>query len=407
MLVLFRYKNFGPFKEEATLDMRAIKAYKEHPDNLITKYEDMPLLKVAAIYGSNASGKTSFIDAYYYFSEIVSKSFQKNNKDEEDSFLADWYLPFLLDSACVNGETEFEAVYRYGDYEYQYGFVYTEENVKYEWLYRTSLKTNRLSTILERTPNGIELGATVRRGCEKYVSDIDEDVLALSFFSSLKLKTAVFANVVSMVNSFLPVSLSIEGQAQAMMIRYFVKDFSEEEKPRLLAFLNAIDICIKDIAVEKNGNKVSVYTYHLGKNGELCRFPIEIESDGTRRAIAVYSFVRLAVLNDRGLLIDEFHSQLHPLLQKYILDLFYEQSDGGQIIYTTHDTTLLDKKYMRRDQIWFTNKNEDGESSLYSLADFNVRNFDSFEKDYLSGIYGGIPNLKDYSFVGGISDGEG
>ena len=106
-------------------------------------------------------------------------------------------------------------------------------------------------------------------------------------------------------------------------------------------------------------------------------------------------------------MIDEFHSQLHPLLQKYILDLFYEQSDGGQIIYTTHDTTLLDKKYMRRDQIWFTNKNEDGESSLYSLADFNVRNFDSFEKDYLSGIYGGIPNLKDYSFVGGISDGEG
>ena len=123
MLVLFRYKNFGPFKEEATLDMRAIKAYKEHPDNLITKYEDMPLLKVAAIYGSNASGKTSFIDAYYYFSEIVSKSFQKNNKDEEDSFLTDWYLPFLLDPTCVNGETEFEAVYRYGDYEYQYGFV--------------------------------------------------------------------------------------------------------------------------------------------------------------------------------------------------------------------------------------------------------------------------------------------
>ena len=68
---------------------------------------------------------------------------------------------------------------------------------------------------------------------------------------------------------------------------------------------------------------------------------------------------------------------------------------------------LLDKKYMRRDQIWFTSKNEDGESSLYSLADFNVRNFDSFEKDYLSGIYGGIPNLKDYSFVGGINDGEG
>ena len=105
--------------------------------------------------------------------------------------------------------------------------------------------------------------------------------------------------------------------------------------------------------------------------------------------------------------MDEFHSQLHPLLQKYLLDMFYESSNGGQLIYTTHDTTMLDKRFTRRDQVWFTEKNENGESILYSLADFKVRDFDSFGKDYLSGNYGAIPNLKDFSFNGGTADGEG
>lgn len=407
MLLTFRFKNFGPFKDEAVLDMRAVKSYKEHPYNLLNDNDDSPLLKVAAIYGANASGKSSLVDAYFYFGQIVSNSFQKNNKDNEDSFLSDYFNPFLLADDCVNGSTEFEAVYRFQGYEYRYGFIYNDEVIQYEWLYRTSLKTNRQSTILERSPDKIDLGSSVKRSCEKYLNDIDNDVLALSFYSSLKLSNLVFYTVATLVGSFLPVSLSVDGQAKAMMNRYFIKDFNEEEKPHLLEFLNAIDICIQDITVEKNGSKVSVYTHHIGKDQVPIRFPIEIESDGTRRAIAVYSFVRLAILYDRGLIMDEFHSQLHPLVQKYILDLFYEQSNGGQLIYTTHDTSLLDRKYTRRDQVWFTNKGENGESCLYSLSDFNVRNDRSFEKDYLSGIYGGIPNLKDYSFDGGTSDGEG
>ena len=168
----------------------------------------------------------------------------------------------------------------------------------------------------------------------------------------------------------------------------------------MLSFLSAIDVGIKDIAVEKNKNSNTVYTYHMGKDKELYRFPLDIESDGTKRAIAIYSFVRVAVLYGKGLIIDEFNNQLHPLLQKYIIDLFYEESKCGQLIYTTHDTSLMDKQFMRRDQIWFTSKNDFGETSLYSLAEFKIRNDKSFEKDYLGGIYGGIPILKDFSFKG-------
>lgn len=407
MLVMFRFKNFGPFKEEAVLDMRAVKAYKEHPDNLITEYPDMPLLKVAAIYGANASGKSQFVEAYTTFRELTHNSFFSNNKDEYNCYLCDAFSPFALDDNSVTGETEFEGVYRIGDNEYCYGFSYDDSHIVSEWLYRTSLITNRKSVILERTYAEIVLGASVKRSCEKYLNDIDDDVLALSFFSSLKLRNTVFSEMLRAISLFLPMSLSRDIGAEVLLDMYFRDDFNDDEKNNLLCFLNAIDIGIKDISVERNGKKLEVFTYHQGKTGKVCEFPMSIESDGTRRAISLYFAVKVATRMNAGLIMDEFHSQLHPLLQKYLLDMFYESSAGGQLIYTTHDTTMLDKRFTRRDQIWFTEKNENGESTLYSLADFKVRDFDSFEKDYLSGNYGAIPNLKDFSFYGGTTDGKG
>lgn len=400
MLVMFRLKNYGSFKDEAVLDMRAIKSYKEHPYNLITDCDDCSLLKVMAIYGANASGKSNFVDAYHSFLSIVRNSFKKNDKEESGSVLEEHYYPFFFDNTSNEADTEFEAVYHYNGSEYRYGYVYNSVRIEYEWLYRKSLSTNRQSKIFERDSERIDLGSSVKKACDKYLADIDADVLALSFFSSLKLRTHIFKETVYCVADILPVSLSCPHQADYMLERYFDKDFDEEEKPKLLSFLSAIDVGIKDITVEKNKNSNTVYTYHMGKDKELYRFPLDIESDGTKRAIAIYSFVRIAVLYGKGLIIDEFNNQLHPLLQKYIIDLFYEESKCGQLIYTTHDTSLMDKQFMRRDQIWFTSKNDFGETSLYSLAEFKIRNDKSFEKDYLGGIYGGIPILKDFSFKG-------
>jgi len=94
--------------------------------------------------------------------------------------------------------------------------------------------------------------------------------------------------------------------------------------------------------------------------------------------------------------VDELNVKLHPLLLKFIIDLFYDEDSTAQLIYTTHDTTLMDKKFFRRDQIWFVQKDEFGYSELSSLSDFKVRSDASFEKDYLAGVYGGIPLLKDF-----------
>lgn len=398
MLVLFRFKNFGPFKDEVTFDMRAVKAYKEHSYNLIVNDGENSLLKVVSIYGANASGKSNFIDAYNFFSRIVLNSFHNKSKENSASTISQYYFPFAFDDVSDQSDSEFEAIYQMGGFEYRYGFTYNAERIEYEWLYRTSLSSKRLSRILEREPNKIALGASVRQGCEKYIQNIDSDVLALSFFSSLKLRTHAFQDAIRCVTSILPLSLSCDRNVEFFLDRYFKNDFDETERPLLLSFLRAIDVGIKDILVEKGKNESLVYTYHDGKNGEKYRLPLKLESGGTRKAIAVYSLVRIAVTQGLGLMIDELNNELHPLLQKYIIDLFYEESIKGQLIYTTHDTSLLDRRFMRRDQVWFTSKNVLGESSLYSLAEFKLRNDKSFGADYLSGIFGGIPNLKDFSF---------
>ena len=402
MLVQFRFKNFGSFRDETVLDMRAIKAYKEHPENCIKESDKESYLKVASLYGANACGKATFVHAYSNFLDIIRRSFSGKEKQETESVLEQNYNPFLFDQKLSDNDTEFEAIYHKEGVEYRYGFTYDHKRIKYEWLYRATLNQERkvLTTILERTQEKIVLGASIKASCEKYLPSIDNDVLALSFFSSLKLRSRVFRDTLYCITDFLPMQFTCEKTTDEILKHYFSDEFNKEEKGKLLRFLSAIDVGIKDIEVKKTKNSVEVYSFHRGQDGQLYKAPFEIESDGTRKAIAVYTLARIALTNDMGLIVDELNMQLHPLLLKYITDLFYNEDSNGQLIYTTHDTSLLDKKYMRRDQIWFVKKDEDGASSLVSLAEYKIRNDSSFEKAYLGGAFGGIPNLSDFSFKG-------
>ena len=401
MLVWFRCKNFSSFKDEAILDMRAVKSYKEHPYNLIIQDDKDDLIKVASIYGANASGKSNFVGAYSNFRNIIQNSFQNNNKEnEQESVLEENYFPFFLNSKSKNGDTEFEAVVREEGKEYQYGFVYNQDEIKEEWLYKRSSKNSYTTKIFERKQQQIDLGASVKQACEKYKDAIDKDVLALSFFSSLNLKNQVFKSAISNMIGILPIDSS-ETMEQKLLDRYCQYVFNEEEKLQLLAFIKAIDVGIVDIEVIQNQNNrtYEIFLFHLNEKNEKQRFHMSLESAGTIKAISLYTVMKMAATFNKGIIIDEFNTKLHPLLQKYLIDRFYDGTESGQLIYTTHDTCLLDKSYMRRDQIWFVEKNDRGESSLFSLSEFKVRNDRSFEKDYLGGVYGAIPILKDFSFT--------
>lgn len=393
MLVQFLVKNVLSFKDEVILDMTAINAYKEHESNLIDIGLKEKFVKVAAIYGANASGKSNLNLAMFYFQRIVIESL--NNVEKlQDKAIYKYYAPFSFDEEQEN--SEFQIIDIIGEFEYTYGFEYNNENIVAEWLYRKNLKTNRTKAIFERTIDYIEFGAAVRRECDKYKSQIPKETLALTFFSKLKFITTVFEDVYEGILDTLVMHSDFAGNIE--IINDLLPSVIDHEKEKLIEFLSAIDTGIRDIIYDNSENDIVFFTYHVGKNGHIYPLPLFNESEGTIKSIVIFIYSRMAIINNKSMFIDELNIKLHPLLLKFIIDLFYEEGSKAQLIYTTHDTTLMDKKFFRRDQIWFVQKDEFGYSELAALSDFKVRSDASFEKDYLAGVYGGIPFLKDFAF---------
>lgn len=394
MLVQFKMKNVLSFKEETIFDMTAISAYKEHPSNLIDIDTKEKFLRVAAIYGANASGKSNFVWALQLFRRIVSQSLN-NVDDGAESVLKKCSKPFSFEEN--KGNSEFEIVQILRDEEYQYGFEYNSEKIVMEWLYRKSLKTNRKVTIFERTMQKVNLGVSVRKKCEAYKDQIPPETLLLSFFNKLKLKTDIFKTVYSGITDVL-VFMS-DDYEDTRFLDALLPKVIDGKKEKLLEFLTAIDIGIKDITYKEK--ETLFFTFHKGADGELYPLNLYDESEGTIKSIMLFIHAHMAIINGYVLVMDELNVKLHPLLLKFFIDLFYDNNSMAQLIYTTHDTTLMDKKFFRRDQIWFVQKDELGHSELCALSDFKVRSDASFEKDYLAGVYGGIPFLKEFSLKEG------
>jgi AAA15 family ATPase/GTPase len=391
MLVQFLLKNVLSFKEETILDMTAIAAYKEHACNCIALGNKEKYLKVASIYGANASGKSNLLLAIFYFQRIIAESFNNTN-EKGNTTLQEYFVPFLLDSVYEN--SEFQIVMIKGDYEYRYGFSYNATWIASEWLYRKNLNTKRTSVIFERTTKKVEFGPSVRKECEVYKKQIPSDTLVLSFFNKLKLNVDVFNIMYSEVMDM--VFVPMDSNEDERMIRKYLPSIIDQEKEKLMEFLAAIDTGIKDIVYEKGKKEMIFSTIHMGRDGESYFLNLFHESDGTIKSVLLFLYVYMARKCNFTIFIDELNGKLHPLLVKFIVDLFYEEESEAQLIYTTHDTTLMDKKFFRRDQIWFVQKDEFGYSELSALSDFKVRSDASFEKDYLAGVYGGIPLLKEF-----------
>lgn len=396
MLVQFMLKNVLSFKDETILDLTAINAYKEHQCNLIDCGIKEKFLRVAAIYGANASGKSNLYVAMKFFQRILSQSLN-NVEDGEATAIETYYQPFSFDGC--NENSEFQIVEILDDFEYKYGFEYNAECIVTEWLYRKNLQTNRTTTIFERTTEKVEFGSSVRKECDVYREQIPSETLVLSFFNKLKLNTDIYRNVYSGVMDTLVVPTDF--CEDTTILEAFLPRVIDNEKNKLLEFLSAIDTGIKDIEYDDSEKEISFTTFHKGRNGEAYPLDLYFESEGTIKSIMLYIYARSAILGNKSIFVDELNIKLHPLLLKFIIDLFYIDESEAQLIYTTHDTTLLDKKFFRRDQIWFVQKDEFGYSELVALSDFKVRSDASFEKDYLAGVYGGIPLLKEFNMKEG------
>ena len=407
MLIRFSFKNFKSFKDENVLDMEAT-SLKEHEYNLV-KTDQVNLLKVAAIYGANASGKTNVLQAFDYMKKriLVSDDSKKNSPIDEDNVYS-----FMINNEPISLEVEILAK---NNKIYKYGFDVLKDSIVSEWLYIK--KINKFYMVFKREKNNITMKSNNKISG---LANIDERTLFLNIYSKIDKDNEDFNNVYDWFVNANYLDLGNPRFEDFINTRISLKILSDEKyKKELLRFIKTFDSGIEGIKttpdsikeVQNNNRVVKVELIHRGENSKLKALPLELESNGTRKMFHLFDFFMDALRNGMVLFIDELDAKLHPLLTRYIINLFHNSETNignGQLIYSTHDTVNLNKDTFRRDEIWFTEKNRDGVSEMYALSDYildddennksgkKVRNDATYNKDYLTGRYGAIPVLEEF-----------
>ncbi|MCX4302665.1 MAG: ATP-binding protein [Clostridia bacterium] len=402
MLIRFSFKNFKSFKDENCLDMEAT-SLKEHEYN-VAKIDNGEYLKVSAIYGANASGKTNVLQAFDYMKNriLISDDSKKSSPIDEENIYS-----FMINDEPIALEVEILAK---NNKIYKYGFELVKDNIISEWLYEK--RVNKFYSIFERENNNVTMKTNKIAG----LSNIDEKTLFLNIYSKIDKDNEDFANVYYwfMNSNYLDLgNPDFEGIIDKRVSFKILTD--KNYKKELLKFIKTFDAGIEDIntipdsveAVKNNNGIVDIKVTHRGENGEEKALPFYLESNGTRKMFYLFDFFMDSLKNGMVLFVDELDAKLHPLLTRYIINLFHNSDTNkgnGQLIYSTHDTVNLNKDTFRRDEIWFAEKDKDGISKIYSLADYKindvkVRNDATYNKDYLSGRYGAIPVLEDFEVL--------
>ncbi|MDO3411111.1 ATP-binding protein [Saccharibacillus sp. CPCC 101409] len=413
MLIMFRAKNFASFRDEFVLDMRATN-YREHSSHLI-EIEGLPfkLLKTAAIYGANASGKSNLVSALFGFEAYISNHFFEQETDRQVRTAFSSIHPFsLLDRQ--EERIEFEMIFRQHSRIYQYGFAFEGEQICEEWFEVDGVQ------VFERFNDRLNIHSRYKKALN-HLKDIRSDRLYLSFldfFATGEIKEFVDDFKFFFKNHFdihfeLSIESSIKG-AGTFSTRSLDRLMEDDVfRSKVAGYLRKIDLGVEDIVVEKNLQKGwfskestevpslkithPVYNEAGEKTGSRA-FELANESSGTLKFLAF--IYEIATLMETGgvFIVDELSARLHPLVTKFIVDLFQSEENlqNAQLIFTTHDVSLLNNEQFRRDEVLFVDKNQRGESSLYSLADLKkVRQDATFHKDYFNGKYGAIPIIKE------------
>ena len=407
MLIRFSFKNFKSFKNENCLDMEAT-SLKEHEYN-VAKTENGEYLKVSAIYGANASGKTNVLQAFDYMKKriLVSDDSKKNSPIDEDNIYS-----FMINNDPIALEVEILAK---NNKIYKYGFEVLKDTIISEWLFEK--RVNKFYAIFERENNNVSMKPNK-------ISDlvnIDERTLFLNIYSKIDRNNENFSNVYDWFVNSMYLDLGNPNFERFINNRVSLKILSDENyKKELLKFIKTFDSGIEGIkttpdsleAVKNNNGIIDIEVLHRGENVKLKALPFYLESNGTRKMFHLFDFFMDALKNGMVLFVDELDAKLHPLLTRYIINLFHNSQTNignGQLIYSTHDMVNLNKETFRRDEIWFAEKDKDGISEIYALSDYileddknagkKVRNDATYNKDYLTGRYGAIPVLEEFDII--------
>jgi uncharacterized protein len=415
MLIEFRVKNFKSLRDEQVLSLVAAKDNTLNDTNTLdTGLKAMPhVLPSAVVYGANASGKSNLIKALQYMRSVIVESATMIQPGQTFAI-----QPFRLDPLSEKEPSEFEITFVLDHVRYQYGFTMTSQRIVSEYL--LVYKSFKPQKWFERD----------------YDADKGKDVYDFgtglkgpkNLWESATRPNALFLSMAVQLNSenLRPVfdwfahNLVIYNEKSSLNPQISIQLLKKDEgKKQICDFLMTADISISDIEVVTN--KVSGQSVHFdlvaGKtevrteeieenrlrfthvtNQGKAVFDIDDESNGTRILVFLAGPILSILANGQTLVIDELDTSLHTLLVRELVRLFHRpevNKKGAQLIFTTHDTSLLDAPDLfRRDQIWLFEKDIDQASSLVALAEFSPRKNEALGKGYLIGRYGGIPFLR-------------
>lgn len=412
MLIQFNFKNFKSFRDDATLDLSAAKM-SEFNDRVINIGSER-ILPVAAIYGANASGKSNVYSAFEYMVEYVINSLHFG--DDPKIFNDNRPTPFLFDSVSEYAESSFEVYFTISgdktEKSYNYGFCIGKEGVTEEWLNYKAKSARKYTPIFYRSvkENELDLAGLPKSAKNNIEVALDKQVLIVSLGAKLKIDKCKMVRDWFLNNEFADFGNAF---TNFFMSRRLPEGFAEDKavQQKVVQYFSSFDENIKGFTVEEvpaeGDSKESTFKINsLHKkidSDEVAEIPLGMESAGTLKMFALYPELQEVLQKGSVYFIDELNARLHPLLVRNFILIFLNPEvnvNHAQLIFTTHDTWQLSNQLLRRDEIWFTEKDSDGVSTLYSLADFvdedgsKIRKDESYEKNYLLGKYGAIPTLK-------------
>ena len=414
MLLEFRTRNYRSFRNEAAISLASSK------DNSLSRSNTFEtgsgnairLNRSAVIYGANASGKTNLLRALWFMSAVIQQS---ASLPPNQPFLIQ---PFRLDAKSSTEPTMFEVTVMLDGKRYQYGFEMTATRITGEWL--LVYEKSKAQTWFERSAadDGDVYKFSTHLTGPKRVWQEATRPNALFLSTAVQLNSEVLAPLHRWFSKSLSVFLDGGGPAPFDISSSMIA--TPEGHRRITSMLAAADIAISsistkatkayaqqlsiDVATGRTSSQLEetelqVPTFQHRAGGITADFEFSDESQGTQKLFSLSGHL-FDVLERGGLLaIDELDRSLHPLLVRRIIETFHDpvlNSKGAQLLFTTHDTSLLDHKLLRRDQIWFTEKQADQSSGLVPLSDFSPRKGEAFEHGYLTGRYGGVPILANH-----------
>lgn len=416
MLIYFKVGNYKSIKEPLTLNFLASSISEHNNSNVITA-DKAAVLKSLLLYGHNASGKSKILDAFIFFKKFITDSAIRNQGDGAIDV-----EPFRLNEMTMKKPSFFEAGFLLDTIRYRYGFEANKDKIHKEWLLET--KAQKEYPVFLRIKDEFEISENRFENAKGLEKRTRSNALFLSVASQWNVAKA------ELINKWFSSIFTASGLTDSRAFKDLTVEMLSNPKYSKLIHefirkadlgIAAIDVAelpleipeidrrlspdVKELFLQnmkaEQGKSVITHHYRFDKKNNVVgteMFLLDKQgSEGTRKYFSLIGLILTALYENRLIVMDEFDARLHTALSKAILKLFNSSKikSKGQLLVASHDTALLDKNILRRDQIYFVEKDKYGASHTTSLVEYKVRKEAPYDRNYLQGRYGAIPLIDD------------